>query len=539
MKRYMFIFKEHSKELLFLAIITVASSLLNILVTYIGGKYIDIVVKANTFNLIYAICSFFLVLSLGNLFLTYLISYIIEPLIEKIVFDIKKYILKHLKKISLLDYNKFNVSYLAKRIDEDSRQIAGFFVNNYITLFIKISEVIIILAVVFKINATVALLMLLLTPVYFVLYKKFKNPIFKKNLLMKEKTAEFFQDYTYQLEYMEDIVIDANFKREENLLNNKYLDYQDRIKEFVTVNCNLSLAQGVILAIMQIVIFLFGGISVIRGTTSIGGLSILMTYFMQILKNISYYIGVSKNYQIMKSSIFRLDEILNIPVQKEGEKRLNDIHSISAKVSCMISKKVIFKDINVEAQKGNIIGIVGNNGTGKTTLMKILVGALKLDSGNKQENNAIIYNDTYRVEDLDSIYLREKCLVYIPQRIRFRDVTIEEIFEEYGIKNSKELFIYMYEKEIEMPDKIKNFFESKWQEKVNNLSGGDKQFITIVLSVVKNGSLYIMDEPTANLDSDRIEWFCKMLFKIKSNKIVFLITHDEKITTIFDKTIFL
>lgn len=176
----MFIFKEHSKELLFLAIITVASSVLNILVTYIGGKYIDIVVKANTFNLIYAICSFFLILSLGNLFLTYLISYIIEPLIEKIVFDIKKHVLRHLKKISLLDYNKFNVSYLAKRIDEDSRQIAGFFVNNYITLFIKIIEVIIILVVVFKINAIVALLMLLLSPVYFVLYKKFKNPIFKK-----------------------------------------------------------------------------------------------------------------------------------------------------------------------------------------------------------------------------------------------------------------------------------------------------------------------------------------------------------------------
>ena len=203
----------------------------------------------------------------------------------------------------------------------------------------------------------------------------------------------------------------------------------------------------------------------------------------------------------------------------------------------MISKKVIFKDINVEAQKGNIIGIVGSNGTGKTTLMKILVGALKLDRENKQENNAIIYNDTYRVEDLDSIYLREKCLVYIPQRIRFRDVTIEEIFVESGIKNSKELFIYMYENEIEMPDKIKNFFESKWKEKVNNLSGGDKQFVTIVLSVIKNGILYIMDEPTANLDSDRIEWFCKLLFKIKSNKIVFLITHDEKITTIFDKTI--
>jgi len=390
--------------------------------------------------------------------------------------------------------------------------------------------------IVFRINLLIGLLMMLLCPIYFLVYKKFRDPIFSKNLVAKEKSAEFFQDYTYQLEYLEDIIIESEFERENRLLKKKYIEFLEKFKEFISINAKLSFSQGIIVTAMQVFIYLVGGISVLNGYTTVGRLSILLSYFVQILNKISYYNELARNYQINKTAIHRIDELIAIPIIKEGEQKIGTIECIKANVSFSIDERPILKNIKIDAHIGDVIGVIGNNGAGKTTLLKILIGVLKL---NDNDNNSLImYNDKYSIKDIDTIDLRKRALSYIPQKIRFRDTTMSEAFNEVGDYNIYSDFINTLKiNNVPVNNDIDNFIKNNWNKKVNNLSGGDRQLVAILRNINKKSSILFFDEPTSNLDTTRIEWFMQLVSAIKDNKITFVITHDNKISNIFDKVI--
>lgn len=536
MKNYMSIFKKHKGKLLMLSCTIIVTSVLYIGITYIGGIYIDIISAATTINTINLVCFFLILLSMVSLVTKYILSYIMNSILEDIVFDFKYYILRHLKRISILEYKKFNIAYLSKRIEEDSRQISQFFVNNYTTAFVKVLEVIIIMIIVLRINFIIGLVMFTLSPIYYITYKKFKNPIFEKNLVAKEKSAEFFQNYSYHLEYLEDIIIEADFERENDLLRKKYVTYYEKFKEFISINNKFTIVQGMIVAFMQITIYLIGGISVFYGYTTVGRLSILISYFLHILGNITYYNELLRTYQLTKTSIHRIDELINIPFVKEGTKKLDTITSIKAKIFYSIDNHQILNNVDIDVTRGEVIGIIGKNGTGKTTLLKLLIGSLKLNKDDYQ--SSIIFNEQYNIQDLDTMHLRKEFLAYTSQRIRFRDISMKEVFNEIGNYEIYSDFISeLQENNVPLTKEIEKFIEDNWVVKMDNLSGGDKQIVAILRNIVRRSSILFFDEPTSNLDVSRVEWFVEMIYSVKRNKITFIITHDNQIDMVFDKVI--
>ena len=74
-------------------------------------------------------------------------------------------------------------------------------------------------------------------------------------------------------------------------------------------------------------------------------------------------------------------------------------------------------------------------------------------------------------------------------------------------------------------------------KKVNELSGGDQQFISILHTVIKQKKVIIFDEPTANLDFQRVEFFCKIINLLKVNKMIFIISHDNELDKLFTQKI--
>ena len=106
--------------------------------------------------------------------------------------------------------------------------------------------------------------------------------------------------------------------------------------------------------------------------------------------------------------------------------------------------------------------------------------------------------------------------------MRIRTITKEDQFLRLGIPFSgKEL----------------NFIQGNWTKKVNELSGGDQQFISILHTVTKQKEVIIFDEPTSNLDSRRVDFFCKIINILKVNKMIFIISHDNELDKLFTKKI--
>ncbi len=530
MRKYLFFLKKYYNKLIILSIIVLISSIINITTTFLSGAYIDVLVENTTLKKLYFVCIFFMVASCINLVLQYLISYIMTPTTEKLIFDIKTHLLKHLRNISVLKYKEYNIAYLSKRIEDDSRIISQFFIENYISLVIKGIEIVIIFILVFNVNMYVSALMLLFLPMYFIVYKRMKNLLFDKNLTAREKSNDLFQDYTYQLEYLEESIINVNFENDDKILDQKFKDYISSVKSLVKTNGKLSCSQNFIIICMNICVFIVGGISVMNGHTTVGGLSILMSYFMQLIKNITYYIQLGQKYQSIKASVHRIDEILGINKVLNGKNICKNIENIKGKINFEIKNKKILSNVEFESSVGDVIGIIGNNGSGKSTLVKILMGVYTGDS-------EIIINRNKSIHDMDLLYMRKQNISYVPQTISYRDVIVADIFEEENILAPEQLIKLFLDLGIKFSDKEIFFIKSSWSKKVNNLSGGDKQFISILSKVIKQKKVIIFDEPTSNLDFERIDTFCKIINTLKNDKIILIISHDNELNKLFTKKI--
>jgi len=165
------------------------------------------------------------------------------------------------------------------------------------------------------------------------------------------------------------------------------------------------------------------------------------------------------------------------------------------------SEKALLNDITLYINEGDKIGVIGVNGTGKSTLLKILAGIEEADSGSitKKQGDRIIY---------------------LPQNPEFNENTavLQQVF--YNASNqTKELMEY----EAKMI--LTKLGVTEFDRDVNLLSGGQRKRVAIASALVNRCELLILDEPTNHLDNDMVIWLESYLAKFKGALI--MVTHDR------------
>lgn len=184
-----------------------------------------------------------------------------------------------------------------------------------------------------------------------------------------------------------------------------------------------------------------------------------------------------------------------------------------------ISKKfknnIILDEINYTTSYGKCIGLIGPNGTGKSTLLDIIAGIQKADTGKIElENNDLIG--------------------YVPQE--------NPLFEELTVKDNLELWKKFNKKDLDK-DYIENLYEifkikDMLKKKVSILSGGMKKRLSIVIALIKKPNILILDEPSNALDLVFKQELKNTIKYFKSiGGIVILVTHDESELNICDEII--
>ena len=197
-----------------------------------------------------------------------------------------------------------------------------------------------------------------------------------------------------------------------------------------------------------------------------------------------------------------------------------------ANVSKSFNKKnnpiFIFNDLNFEIQTGKFVSILGRSGSGKTTLLNMIGGILKPDSGNiyVNENNITNMNEDelaiYRNQKIGFVfqkYLLEPSLSVIDNVVM--PLVIRGIKKEERENKAKEVLMF-----LNLEDRI--------NEKVENLSGGEQQRVSIARALVGDPDIILADEPTGNLDYERGQEVLTYLKKISlKGKSVILVTHSK------------
>ena len=297
MKSYIRMFLKYKFILFFLAFISVLSSVFSIISIYFSGLFIDTIIEATSSNEIFLMAFIFFGVLFFNIILNFFAGYIYSPFKEKMVYEFKKTILENSQTLN----KKYEKSYIAKRVDEDSRQVTTFILENYSTVFIKLIELFVVGFLIFQVDSTVGFIALIVCPLYFLLYIFFRKSLFRSSLGIRESSSIFFSDYTNKFDEVPNGVN----------IENSFVGYYKSFKTYIFINTFLNSSQSLIVAIMQVTIFIIGGVSVLNGYTTIGLLSITMSYFNQLINNISYYMQLAKRYKIVQASIERISEFIS------------------------------------------------------------------------------------------------------------------------------------------------------------------------------------------------------------------------------------
>ena len=176
-------------------------------------------------------------------------------------------------------------------------------------------------------------------------------------------------------------------------------------------------------------------------------------------------------------------------------------------VEVKFGKKIIFQNLDVNLHKGDMIALVGKNGVGKTTLMKIISGEQDVDNGK-----------VWNLPDIKVSYLNQKFS-------DLKNLTILDTFKDL-VNESNKHFIDIYCNRLNI-NKYAN---------LKSLSGGQIRKVNLIRSLLKDSDILLLDEPTNHLDLDCIEWLENHLKSL--NKTIICISHDRTFLSNFTNKIF-
>ncbi len=206
-------------------------------------------------------------------------------------------------------------------------------------------------------------------------------------------------------------------------------------------------------------------------------------------------------------------------------------------VSLRYGKRILFDEVNIKFAPGNCYGVIGANGAGKSTFLKILAGEIEPQTGsvslNPGERLAVLTQDQFAYDDytvMDTVILGHKRL-YEVMKERDAIYAKEDFTDEDGVKagNLEAEFADLngWEAETEAAQLLSglSISEDMHQTMMRDLNGSDKVRVLLAQALFGNPDVLLLDEPTNNLDVDTVMWLENFLADFKNTVIV--VSHDR------------
>lgn len=404
---------------------------------------------------------------------------------------------------------------LANRVLNDAGQYADNCLITIPMLVVNGVTILVDFAFIFYYNIVIGMGLLITCVLYFYSYKEINKKLRK---YAKEERKEYSELLNTTTSFFEGIPTIRLYMQEQKFVE-KYKRKADRFSEqsiHLQLWKSLTLAlSGFILEMMPVITIILGVIFVARGQCTIGSVFAIYSYTSYLNEPIRNLTDLNLGRQQAKVNEQRLEELLvneKQAVTKEDSIRSIKLDQVSFSYD---DEKTILQKFDMEIHKGDRIGIIGNSGCGKTTLIHMLAGEIEPLEGK------ILVNG---IEQKISSY-RSKIAV-LPQDVFLYDDTIINniCFGREGI-TKHEIF--------EVLD-IEHFQE----QSISELSGGERRRVGLARALLGDFEMLILDEPTAEIDSKMEEKIITLLNRIIDNdKIVVLITHRPRILDICNQIV--
>ena len=446
-----------------------------------------------------------------------------EQIIDK-VFTYDEEFTKKISKAKILNTNNNDVVSLSLVID---------FICEFFMVSIKM---LVIIFIFLKANLFVGLAVLLLDIIYINMVNKC-NILSTKYLQGQTKYSDKITDNLSQilngLREIKLFNIQSKIKKNFRLTADKWQDqyilkrrYYNLKEALVPLIVNLGKVT------LYVVLIYMTATKVIE----INMLILLISYYEYLITESNNLMGYTRSFKEYNISLKRIQNILNYKAEKEIEFGLNDNDYIAGlvefkKVDFSYKNSASIKNISFKALPNEITALVGHSGSGKSTVVNLLLRLYKIDEGKILIDGESIYEFSKEIYSNNVVAVNQSPFIF-NMSIKRNLLLIEPDFEKC-VEACKRVGIHDYI--MTLP----KGYNTVLKENASNFSGGQRQLIALARTLLSKAEVLIFDEITSSLDPMLVDHIKEILEDLKKDHTIILITHKKDVMSIADKIIVL
>lgn len=533
-----FVIKNNRKYLFnwFLYIILCGiSSFIGMLQPLINGNFIDslISIKINKKEMVMYVGVYVIIFIVGSI-VSYLVSKIHTELQYRVSYSISMKTNKHILDVPYSFTYKKNSVYISELINNESCAITSFALDVIQDICKNCILIVVGLFLVMKYMGAVGSIVIFIMPIYYLVYITQKRKLYDESLKINELDSVYFSKLYGLLSNSRFLKINGiakYFSEKVDKVNEQGIEQSLKLKR---LKWKYGTFEGGISTVINVFLILYLGNMILEGKMSIGEYTIISSYFAVIMSSAKYFFDFGQRLQDAKASYERINNLLKIKKENNGDIYIDSIDKIDLQgINFSYGNKKIYENFSLELDKGKIYTIVGKNGAGKSTLVDIIIGLLV----EQMEGKVLINNINMLKLDMKKIRKNQISLAeqnpYLFEDTIHKNIVLDNI--KYDQDKFNKLLRYFNMKEV--IEKMPQGYETMVYEDVINLSGGEKQKISLIRTFLKDSKLVILDEPTNALDIKTKYLLMEYIESIKKDKIIIIISHDNDMRQFGDKII--
>ena len=527
--RYMLRYKGLSiLALLFILMTSIVATAIPLLAQY----YIDYYITKNIAKAgLYILVIYFGLFILRVVF-TFLGEYYFAKVAHSIVRDLRNDSFANLQKLGMSYFDKTPVGSVVSRLTNDTQAVADMFGTIFSSFLNTILMFVVTLSAMIALSWQLTIYMILFIPVMVgsvYLYQKLSSRLVE---ISRAKISEMNTKLSESIEGMK--IIQA-FNQEQRLIdefgevNNEHLRYYTKSLKVDSLLLRPAMALFKVLAYGVIVMYF--GLSFESAGFTAGIIYAFIQYTNQLFNPL---IELMQNFSILQTSIISAGRVFTLidneeyePEQKESDYKISrgDIEFKNVSFS-YDGKRDVLKNISFSVKNGESIAFVGATGSGKSSIMNLFLRFYDYDRGE-------ILIDGVNIKDYSSKELRNSVGLVLQDPFLYHG-TVESNIKMYNESLTREDVIEAakFVDAHNFIDKLEDKYDSLVTERGSTFSSGERQLLTFARTIASKPKILILDEATANIDSETEELIQHSLEKMRKGRTTIAIAH--RLSTIQD-----
>ena len=527
--RYMLHYKGLSiLALLFILMTSIVATAIPLLAQYYIDHYITKnIAKAGLYILVIYFGLFIL-----RVVFTFLGEYYFAKVAHSIVRDLRNDSFANLQKLGMSYFDKTPVGSVVSRLTNDTQAVADMFGTIFSSFLNTILMFVVTLSAMIALSWQLTIYMILFIPVMVgsvYLYQKLSSRLVE---ISRAKISEMNTKLSESIEGMK--IIQA-FNQEQRLIdefgevNNEHLRYYTKSLKVDSLLLRPAMALFKVLAYGVIVMYF--GLSFESAGFTAGIIYAFIQYTNQLFNPL---IELMQNFSILQTSIISAGRVFTLidneeyePEQKDSDHKISrgDIEFKNVSFS-YDGKRDVLKNISFSVKNGESIAFVGATGSGKSSIMNLFLRFYDYDRGE-------ILIDGVNIKDYSSKELRNSVGLVLQDPFLYHG-TVESNIKMYNESLTRENVIEAakFVDAHNFIDKLEDKYDSLVTERGSTFSSGERQLLTFSRTIASKPKILILDEATANIDSETEELIQHSLEKMRKGRTTIAIAH--RLSTIQD-----